>query len=1016
MARVANANTEVSGPSSASATPPHSSCPTPRPGRHHSRSHFQDEERFAASAALRPASSFTLISPRRQSHQGSTSKFHLSSVTASISASSTPSLPPSKTISTASSPSDARVQFPGFRNADVSTDGDDEDADSLTSAAPSLISTAKSVTSFPAQEIKPTASSTVTDDEDRLKKILEAQAKRRPRLMRLTPAFASLPARFSPVSMCTAPSVGRDAKSGIAFPTISAFQSGEATPSPSIADPRRSKGVLEPASLLQLDMTNLPTPSAQASSAPQSTMDIQELRTKSGRLVKPSLKSSSHFIGGKPEGTFASKEVYRTKSTPNTPSLHKAVQFDSNLEHIKVFKFKQRPAAISRSGSPEQTETETEEERDMFPFVNYGRRSSPTGSAKPPAASPAFLSPRATGVVEAEEQLVLRLPNFLSSARLAVDKDVFLERVYLAEDLRFVRGTIRVRNIHFEKWVAVRFTLDNWVTVNEVSADYVESLNEGQSDRFAFSIKLNELLNWPRGAGQHETKTMFLCLRYRTGSKAELWDNNGGENYQLDFQKRQLPATPPYTCDVTGRSTHRSHSISGSTLSSAQERAIRLARQRGIHSGAACRQNGFVDDLRRELDRLKSDEEDVDRPPIQFKKSLSFEEPQFQGVTAKQIRNSPPASPGQRSGSPLWSGRYDWGDALRNSTTASSRARQSVYDYFTAKPAPPQSALMAASAVTDETAGESSTLTDPVRFTLSKPSLSSSESSSAATPTLNMFGPVRAGMFSPAVGDVFAHHQPIDSSAISSLDKFNVPGSGHSSELSTPAEDVSPTGRLDAQFFSSLPQRQDIVSSAVSGNISPAISDGEGISGSGSTLHNSSSVMRSLASRKIITVPKDVLRHSSLTDKNDGLVFENNDNEPSSPPSSTLSPTVSNLSVESDSNTTPGPITPEDATNYDQDAKTPRLSPGRRWSPPFASFARGCILPGLLSTSEAARPRSVTDLSELIQKYCWSSDVTPGTAPLDRGLNDKVESAGGLYGFDMQSPPLSGPATPTLGV
>jgi hypothetical protein len=39
-----------------------------------------------------------------------------------------------------------------------------------------------------------------------------------------------------------------------------------------------------------------------------------------------------------------------------------------------------------------------------------------------------------------------------------------------------VEGVVRVRNLPFEKWIAVRFTLYKWQTTSEVTARYKESL------------------------------------------------------------------------------------------------------------------------------------------------------------------------------------------------------------------------------------------------------------------------------------------------------------------------------------------------------------------------------------------------------------------------------------------------------------------------------------------------------------------------------------------------------------
>lgn len=1055
MAKVVNGTIDTqarpsssSRTSSAASTPSHSPCPTPRPGRHHARSHSQEGDRFAASSTSTAgpggSGSFTLSPPRRQSHQGS-SKFHFTPTAPSVVAAAQSSASSSNAPTSQSQPTTATaVPIPRRAgSSDITSLGNSEDSkNSVPSGATSPASTlSSSMESSPLKQLASLADKD-DDDEGRLKKLLEAQAKRRPRLMRLTPAFASLPGRLSPHPPNTAPIIGTSSTNGVAFPTVENKPSNKSntdsningadhypsgtSQSNSSVDSRRTKGALEPVGMLQLDMSNLPSPSVRDSNAPQSTTDITELRTKSGRIIKPSLKSSSYFVGsGRPDGAPMSAGVYRAKSTPNTPSVPKAVQFDSKLEHVKIFKFKQRPTAISRSGSPEQTETETEEERDMFPFVNYGRRSPP--SATTPTLPVARDSPalsRVSGLSETEEQLVLRLPNFPSSARLSVDKDIFLERIFLAEDLRSVKGTVRVRNLHFEKWVAVRFTLDNWVTVNEVSAEYLESLNESQSDRFTFSIKLNELLNWPRGAGQHETKTMHLCLRYRTGASDEFWDNNDGSNYQLDFRKRQLPPTPLPTPDVSGRLSHRSHSVSSGSAASPQARAIGMARRSGVHTGAGYKSSAFVEDLRRELDRLKSDEESMDRPRIQLKRATSGINDGALPVSSnsRSSRASPPVSPGQRSGSPLWSARYDWGDALRNSSSTATRNRQSVYDYFTAKPAPPPNAMLAAQAASAvDGSASANALSAPTapHFTVSRASPGSGDSSSAATPTINSFGPVHAGMFSPAVGDVFAHHQPINSSVASSPDKLSVPTSAQSSAASTPVEGNSPTVRPGTKFFSYPPQRRGITSPIASELVSPADSDSDTDDGEvgNQSGRDGSPVMRSPVSRRIVTVPKASLRRQSA-DKEDGLILEQYDTEPNSPPSSTLSPTISLSSADSDSNTTPGLVTPEDSSSHlADDVPTPRLAPRSRWSPPPA---RGRLQPSSNTSSDndPARPRSVSDLSELIQKYCWSSDITPGTAPLPQNAdqNGNTGSLTGLYHQEVQSPPLSGSVTPTLDI
>jgi hypothetical protein len=61
---------------------------------------------------------------------------------------------------------------------------------------------------------------------------------------------------------------------------------------------------------------------------------------------------------------------------------------------------------------------------------------------------------------------------------------------------------------------------------------------------------------------------------------------------------------------------------------------------------------------------------------------------------------------------------------------------------------------------------------------------------------------------------------------------------------------------------------------------------------------------------------------------------------------------------------------------------TPRLVSQRRWSPP-----------GSIISPADKLPTSAADLSELIQKYCWSSDSVPG---LGLGLGGGAGSALGI--------------------
>ncbi|KAE8233074.1 hypothetical protein CF326_g1888 [Tilletia indica] len=508
---------------------------------------------------------------------------------------------------------------------------------------------------------------------------------------------------------------------------------------------------------LQLDLGCISGPSvvSDTSASANSASTLPDLvRKKSGEPVKSSLKhfAQSAFLHRADSSPAAPASFHRAKSVPTTPTSSKAVHFDPVLEHVKVFKHRQRPTAVSRDGSPEHTETETEEERE-FPFYQNWRRQvalnaglgSPgggsAGSASPGGGS-ALSTPTGVAGEGATEQLVLRLPNFPSSAKLSVDRDVFLERVFLSDDLRSVKGTVQVRNLAFEKWLAVRFSLDGWATACEVSAEHSESIKGGKSDRFTFSIKLNELLIWGnRGAGsssssgEQETKTMLLCLRYNTAGQ-EFWDNNEGLNYQLDFRLRPVVLPSPggsgsgSGSGAAGSGSARQHreraesasSASGSGM--ARAATVTPARTKGHSPGMSPSELGSsssssrrphhrnqhnleAEELGRSLEKLRAEDhrgmedDDDDRMPLALR------------VVVKNRRRSPPVSPGLvtssspttsssnggsggRSSSPsMWAARYDLSESLKNPKTGSritSAGRQAALDYFSAKPpAPPSS-------------------------------------------------------------------------------------------------------------------------------------------------------------------------------------------------------------------------------------------------------------------------------------------------------------------------------------
>ncbi|KAM6164797.1 protein phosphatase 1 regulatory subunit 3D [Rhynchocyon petersi] len=119
-------------------------------------------------------------------------------------------------------------------------------------------------------------------------------------------------------------------------------------------------------------------------------------------------------------------------------------------------------------------------------------------------------------------------PDFLERLRQQL---VCLERV-TCSDLG-ISGTVRVRNVAFEKQVVVRYTFSNWRSVHEVTARWRGPADgDGTEDVFAFSLPVPPFL-LELGSRVH------FALRYNVAG-SEHWDNNHGRDYSLTCRSHEL--------------------------------------------------------------------------------------------------------------------------------------------------------------------------------------------------------------------------------------------------------------------------------------------------------------------------------------------------------------------------------------------------------------------------------------------------------------------------------------------
>ncbi|KAK7037527.1 hypothetical protein VNI00_011019 [Paramarasmius palmivorus] len=396
-----------------------------------------------------------------------------------------------------------------------------------------------------------------------------------------------------------------------AFPTVSGSSSSsdeaeapnareemanDATPRPSSSSTlpaiRRTTDITLPRTLSESHMYHPGLISLSRTKSPPQPSETPSppsiIRKKSGQPVKSSLKSScrSAFTGTINVNLGSG---ISSKSEPTTPTVPKAVKFDARLEHVKLFLAEQKPLAVSRDGSP------TDETDSDFPDFIYGS--------------------------DDKKNLTMKVVNMPSIINL--NADVVLEEMKLIPETTSVVGQIRVRNLAYQKWVAVRFTFDDWQTTSEVTARYTES-SSGNVDIFTFTIKLNDLLV------RIEEKTMIVAVRYAVNG-TDIWDNNSGKNYVVKFA-REAPKVAVSTRARRRRSPSEESYSSGSDINDLKTRLEQVVQRRDAE-----------DDTTSAV-RARRGATPKQNPPPDFKKTESFAARYDFGSSFKESWAPPSAS------------------------------------------------------------------------------------------------------------------------------------------------------------------------------------------------------------------------------------------------------------------------------------------------------------------------------------------------------------------------------------
>ena len=182
----------------------------------------------------------------------------------------------------------------------------------------------------------------------------------------------------------------------------------------------------------------------------------------------------------------------RTPTSPGGKGMKKRVSFADDLglalENIRIMS--------------EPSDTPPRLKPDVFRSLTQGATA---GAAVAPPLELNFQQPAS---------------DYLEFRRRIETDCVCLENVILKD--YSVMGTIKVKNISFEKHVTVRCTFDNWTSTTDHQATYVaNAVSSSQFDTFSFNISVPTNM-----------KSLQFCINYKANVN-NFWDNNKNQNYEI---------------------------------------------------------------------------------------------------------------------------------------------------------------------------------------------------------------------------------------------------------------------------------------------------------------------------------------------------------------------------------------------------------------------------------------------------------------------------------------------------
>jgi protein phosphatase 1 regulatory subunit 3A/B/C/D/E len=115
------------------------------------------------------------------------------------------------------------------------------------------------------------------------------------------------------------------------------------------------------------------------------------------------------------------------------------------------------------------------------------------------------------------------MSNYIAFKENLESNKVALENIVCRN--RSILGTIKVRNISFEKEVLVRITYDSWRTFTDIQTKHIKNAYEGNlQDTFKFTTNVPKTYN--------PQYNIEFCICFKSGEE-EYWDNNSDKNYKM---------------------------------------------------------------------------------------------------------------------------------------------------------------------------------------------------------------------------------------------------------------------------------------------------------------------------------------------------------------------------------------------------------------------------------------------------------------------------------------------------